>query len=126
MSRGPSPLVTPPLFEPRQNRTAASYDREHEDRLRRRRPECHHGRRGGGTAIAANKVPGVRAALAWDVWIAEGARKWNDANVLALSLKRLAPDVAVEITKAFLSGIEPDPEESANIARLGKLEEPHR
>lgn len=81
---------------------------------------------GTGTAIAANKVPGVRAALAWDVWIAEGARKWNDANVLALSLKRLSPDVAVEITAAFLSGIAPDPDESVNIARLGELDEPRR
>src|SRR3712207_1235994 len=73
---------------------------------------------GTGTAIAANKVPGVRAALAWDAWIAEGARKWNDANVLALSLKRLAPDVAVEVTKAFLGVGEPDPDEAANIAQL--------
>ncbi len=77
---------------------------------------------GTGTAIAANKVPGVRAALAWDAWIAEGARRWNDANVLALSLKRLAPEVAVEIAKAFLSGIEPDPDEAANIAKLGELD----
>jgi ribose 5-phosphate isomerase B len=77
---------------------------------------------GTGTAIAANKVPGVRAALAWDTWIAEGARKWNDANVLALSLKRLAPDVAVEITAAFLSGIAPDPDETANIGKLGDIE----
>ena len=43
---------------------------------------------GTGTAMAANKVPGVRAALAWDPWIAEGARRWNDANVLVMSLKR--------------------------------------
>src|SRR3979490_3361879 len=57
---------------------------------------------GTGTAIAANKVPGVRAALAWDPWIARGARLWNDANVLAMSLKRLAPDVAVEVLAAFL------------------------
>lgn len=81
---------------------------------------------GTGTAIAANKVPGVRAALAWDTWIAAGARKWNDANVLALSLKRLAPDVAVEITEVFLSGIAPDADESANIARLRELDEPRR
>ncbi|ALG05740.1 RpiB/LacA/LacB family sugar-phosphate isomerase [Kibdelosporangium phytohabitans] len=73
---------------------------------------------GTGTAIAANKVPGVRAALAWDAWIAEGARKWNDANVLAMSLKRLAPDVAVEVAKAFLGVSEPDPDEAANIAQL--------
>jgi len=72
---------------------------------------------GTGMSIAANKVPGVRAALAWETWIARGARKWNDANVLALSLKRLAPDVAVEITRAFL-GTDPDSEEAATIALL--------
>ena len=47
---------------------------------------------GTGTAIAANKVHGVRAAQASDPWIARGARLWNDANVLTLSLKRLTPD----------------------------------
>jgi ribose 5-phosphate isomerase B len=72
---------------------------------------------GTGTAIAANKVRGVRAALAWEAWIAEGARKWNDANVLALSLKRLAPDVAVEVTKVFLE-TGPDPSEAENIRLL--------
>ncbi|WP_410665906.1 RpiB/LacA/LacB family sugar-phosphate isomerase [Amycolatopsis sp. lyj-84] len=81
---------------------------------------------GTGTAIAANKVPGVRAALAWDTWIAAGARRWNDANVLALSLKRLSPDVAVEIAEVFLSGIAPDEDESANISRLGEMDEPRR
>jgi ribose 5-phosphate isomerase B len=79
---------------------------------------------GTGTSIAANKIPGVRAALAWDAWIAESARKWNDANVLALSLKRLAPDVAVEITRAFLTEDTPDPDEAENIARLTDLETP--
>jgi ribose 5-phosphate isomerase B len=73
---------------------------------------------GTGTAIAANKVPGVRAALAWDPWIAAGSRKWNDANVLAMSLKRLAPDVAVEVLAAFLDTEGPDPDEADNIARL--------
>ncbi|MEV6493367.1 RpiB/LacA/LacB family sugar-phosphate isomerase [Actinoplanes sp. NPDC051633] len=73
---------------------------------------------GTGTAIAANKVPGVRAALAWDPWIARGARLWNDANVLAMSLKRLAPDVAVEVLQAFLSTTTPDPDEAANIAGI--------
>jgi ribose 5-phosphate isomerase B len=75
---------------------------------------------GTGTAIAANKVPGVRAALAWDPWIAKGARLWNDANVLAMSLKRLAPDVAVEVLQAFLSTSTPDPDEAANIAELDR------
>src|SRR3954469_1230600 len=73
---------------------------------------------GTGTAIAANKVPGVRAALAWDPWIARGARLWNDANVLAMSLKRLAPDVAVEVLQAFLETPDPDPDEAANIAAI--------
>jgi ribose 5-phosphate isomerase B len=77
---------------------------------------------GTGTAMAANKVPGVRAALAWDAWVARGARLWNDANVLALSLKRLSPDVAVEVVRAFVETGEPDPEEAANIARLGELD----
>jgi ribose 5-phosphate isomerase B len=76
---------------------------------------------GTGTAIAANKVPGVRAALAWDPWIAKGARLWNDANVLAMSLKRLAPDVAVEVVRAFLDTTQPDPSEADNIARLDDI-----
>ncbi len=70
---------------------------------------------GTGTSIAANKVAGVRAALAWEPWIARNARLWNDANVLALSLKRLAPDVAVECVRAFLEVAAEDPEESATI-----------
>jgi len=77
---------------------------------------------GTGTAIAANKVPGVRAALAWEPWIARGARLWNDANVLALSLKRLAPPVAVEVVQAFLDTAEPDAGEAENIARLADIE----
>jgi ribose 5-phosphate isomerase B len=77
---------------------------------------------GTGTAIAANKVPGIRAALAWEPWIARGARLWNDANVLALSLKRLAPDVAVEVVQAFLDTTEPDATEAENIARLSEIE----
>jgi ribose 5-phosphate isomerase B len=76
---------------------------------------------GTGTAIAANKVDGVRAALAWDPWIARGARRWNDANVLAMSLKRLAPDVAVEVLTAFLETTGADPDEADNIARLDTI-----
>jgi ribose 5-phosphate isomerase B len=77
---------------------------------------------GTGTAIAANKITGIRAALAWDPWIARGARLWNDANVLALSLKRLAPDVAVEVVTAFLDTTDADPSEAANVASLAALE----
>src|SRR2546423_13179189 len=42
---------------------------------------------GTGASMAANKVPGIRAALCADAETADGARKWNDANVLALSLR---------------------------------------
>jgi ribose 5-phosphate isomerase B len=77
---------------------------------------------GTGTSIAANKVPGVRAALAWEPWIARHARLWNDANVLAMSLKRTAPDVAVEIVDAFLAVTEPDADEAADIAQVERWE----
>jgi ribose 5-phosphate isomerase B len=70
---------------------------------------------GTGTAIAANKVPGARAATVADAWTAENARRWNDANIIALSLKRLAPAVAVECVQAFLAVAEPDADELPNI-----------
>jgi len=57
---------------------------------------------GQGEAIAANKVRGVRAALCVDAETARGARKWNDANVLALSLRLLSEPVAGEIVDAWL------------------------
>jgi len=76
---------------------------------------------GTGTSIAANKVTGVRAALAWEPWIARNARLWNDANVLALSLKRLAPDVAVDCVKAFLEVPAEDPDESPSIDLIRNL-----
>jgi ribose 5-phosphate isomerase B len=72
--------------------------------------------------MAANKVPGVRAALVWDPWIAEGARKWNDANVLVMSLKRTSPETANEILDAWFSVTEPDEDEAENIARLAELD----
>jgi ribose 5-phosphate isomerase B len=57
---------------------------------------------GTGASIAANKVDGVRAALCSDAATAAGARKWNDANVLALSLRLLSEPVAGEILDAWL------------------------
>jgi ribose 5-phosphate isomerase B len=77
---------------------------------------------GTGTSMAANKVPGVRAALAWEPWIAEGARRWNDANVLVMSLKRTEPETARQIVDAWLAVEEPDSDEAANIARLADLD----
>ena len=77
---------------------------------------------GTGTSMAANKVPGARAALAWDPWIAEGARRWNDANVLVMSLKRTSPESAREILDAWLAVDQPDEDERENIARLSELD----
>jgi ribose 5-phosphate isomerase B len=72
---------------------------------------------GTGASIAANKVPGVRAALCPDAATASGARRWNDANVLVMSLRLTSPDLAREMVDAFLAG-EADPSEAENIARL--------
>jgi ribose 5-phosphate isomerase B len=72
---------------------------------------------GTGASIAANKVTGVRAALCTDAETAAGARKWNDANVLVMSLRLTSPQLAHEMLDAWFA-TEPDPSEAANIARL--------
>ncbi len=76
---------------------------------------------GTGVSIAANKVPGIRAALCPDARTAEGARKWNDANVLALSLRSTSPVVAREILDAWL-GSEPEAGEKRNIDKVSEIE----
>lgn len=65
---------------------------------------------GTGVSIAANKVAGVRAALCGDAETARGARRWNDANVVALGLRLTSPAVAEEILEAFFT-TDPDPSE---------------
>src|SRR3954451_12849042 len=65
---------------------------------------------GTGVSIAANKVDGVRAALCTDAETARGARRWNDANVLAIGLRLTSATVADEVVDAFLS-TDVDPEE---------------
>ena len=72
---------------------------------------------GTGVSIAANKVDGVRAALCTDAETAKGARRWNDANVLALGLRLTTETVAKEMLDAFLT-TEPDPDEAATIERV--------
>lgn len=72
---------------------------------------------GTGVSIAANKVPGIRAALCHDAQTAAGARKWNDANVLALSLRLTTPELAREMLDAWFT-TECPPEEQATIDRL--------
>lgn len=77
---------------------------------------------GTGCSMAANKVPGVRAALCFDAETARGARRWNDANVLAMSLRLATPILAREILASFLETDDVDPTEVPNIERLRKLE----
>ena len=72
---------------------------------------------GTGASIAANKVPGVRAALCTDAETARGARRWNDANVLVLSLRLVSPPVAREMLDGWFS-TGPDPSEAETIASL--------
>jgi len=72
---------------------------------------------GTGVSIAANKVPGIRAALCNDAETARGARKWNDANVLALSLRLTSQQIAKEILDGWLE-TSFDESERANVACL--------
>jgi ribose 5-phosphate isomerase B len=72
---------------------------------------------GTGVSMAANKVAGVRAALCTDAETARGARKWNDANVLAMGLRLTSVEVANEMIDAFLN-TESDPEEHDEIGKL--------
>jgi len=79
---------------------------------------------GTGASIAANKVAGIRAALCADAQTAEGARRWNDANVLALSLRATSEAELTEILDAWLatsaSGDETDVQ---NISHLTAIEQ---
>jgi ribose 5-phosphate isomerase B len=78
---------------------------------------------GTGASIAANKVPGVRAALCADAQTAAGAREWNDANVLALSLRATSRAQLGEILDEwFRTGPSADPVDAANVAHLGEIE----
>jgi ribose 5-phosphate isomerase B len=72
---------------------------------------------GTGVSIAANKIAGVRAALCTDAETAAGARRWNDANVLAIGLRLTSEEVAGEMIEAFLA-TPPDADELATVARV--------
>jgi ribose 5-phosphate isomerase B len=78
---------------------------------------------GTGASIAANKVEGIRAALCLDGPTAEGARRWNDANVLALSLRATSEAELSEILDAWFSGeASSDDTDRANVRHLGEIE----
>lgn len=79
---------------------------------------------GTGCSIAANKVPGIRAALCHDAETARGARIWNHANVLALSLRATSQPLLGEILdKWFETPFSEDDWNLKQISRLQKLEE---
>jgi ribose 5-phosphate isomerase B len=77
---------------------------------------------GTGASIAANKVPGIRAALCADAATAEGARRWNDANVLALALRTTSAAELAEILDAWFAGTpSEDPGDVANVDHVGAI-----
>lgn len=78
---------------------------------------------GTGATIAANKAPGIRAALCHDAETAKGARIWNHANVLALSMRATAPAVAREILDAwFATPFSTDEWNQQQIARINDMD----
>jgi len=79
---------------------------------------------GTGASIAANKVPGIRAALCGDAQTAQGARWWNAANVLVMSLRATSTAVAQEILDAWYAETVKE-EEKATIAHLKDIEARH-
>ena len=77
---------------------------------------------GTGASIAANKVEGIRAALCVDAPTAAGARKWNDANVLALSLRTTSEAELGEILDAwFASAPSDEADDVANVEHLADI-----
>jgi ribose 5-phosphate isomerase B len=77
---------------------------------------------GTGASIAANKVPGIRAALCADAETARGARKWNDANVLALSLRSTSEALLEEILDGWFDGSPSDePDDAANVRHVDEI-----
>jgi ribose 5-phosphate isomerase B len=81
---------------------------------------------GTGISLAANKVRGIRAALCHDAETSRGARKWNDANILAMSLRVVSEHVAKEILEAWFStSPSTDREDVECIKYLKETEERH-
>jgi ribose 5-phosphate isomerase B len=78
---------------------------------------------GTGASIAANKVDGVRAALCLDAQTAEGARKWNHANALAISLRATSDAELSEILDAWFGGApSTEADDAANVRHISEIE----
>lgn len=80
---------------------------------------------GTGVCIAANKLRGARAALCWDAETARGARLWDDANILCLSLRSTSVPVAEEILEVWLGPLrgDRDEEDRQGLAMMERVEE---
>jgi ribose 5-phosphate isomerase B len=77
---------------------------------------------GTGASIAANKVEGIRAALCADADTARGARRWNDANVLALSLRTTSAALLAEILDGWFEGrSSEDADDVANVRHVDSI-----
>lgn len=78
---------------------------------------------GTGAAIAANKIPGVRAALCLDAETSQGARRWNDANALVLSLRSTSDAEMEEILDSwFATKASEEPGHKANVEHVNELD----
>ncbi|MFC1985247.1 RpiB/LacA/LacB family sugar-phosphate isomerase [Chloroflexota bacterium] len=77
---------------------------------------------GTGVSISANKVPGIRAALCFDAKTAEGARKWNQANILAMSLRLTSKAVASEILDAWFGTAWGTGGDAEDVTKLTNME----
>ena len=77
---------------------------------------------GTGATIAANKIPGVRAALCNDAYTAAGARRWNNANAKGISLRMVSESQMKEMLDAWFQ-TENDGSQSASLARLDSLDD---
>jgi ribose 5-phosphate isomerase B len=81
---------------------------------------------GNGEQIAANKVPGVRAALAWNIETATLARQHNDANVVGIGARMHTPEVASEIVSAFVTtAFSGAPRHARRIEEVSAYEQSH-
>ena len=77
---------------------------------------------GTGVSIAANKLPGIRAALCADAATARGARQWNHANILVMGLRLTSEPLASEILDAWFATPFGGGEDAENVAKLTQLE----
>ena len=78
---------------------------------------------GVGAAIASNKIPGIRAAVGHDVYIARQAVEHDDVNVLCLGADIVGPTLAAELLRTFLAArFDPAPDFARRVALLREMD----